>query len=69
MTVDEAKEKLPDVLVRCGANMTVLAQTSGRKEPYATVTLPSSPGGTPSVWQFSWESIARAATEGRCLQI
>lgn len=69
MTIPEAKERLPDVLVRCAANMVVLAQVSGRLSPFATVTLPRAPGGRQDSHKFSWQAVARAATHGTALAL
>jgi hypothetical protein len=64
MTIDEAKERLPSVQVRCAANMVVLCKVSGRRNPYATVTIPCAPGGRLDQHEFSWKAVALAATHG-----
>lgn len=64
MTIDEAKERLPDVQVRCGANMVILCQVSGRQNGHATVTIPCAPGGRLDQHEFSWKAVAFAVTHG-----
>lgn len=63
MTIDEAKEQLPDVTVVPTFGVFLQCKTTGRKEKFATVTPLAEAWGGCS-WQFSWEAIARAATNG-----
>jgi len=64
VTIDEVKERLPDVELRCAANMVVLCQVSGRRNDYATVTIPCAPGGRTHRHEFSWKAVALAVTHG-----
>ena len=64
VTINEVKERLPDVSVRCAANMVVLCQVSGRLNDYATVTIPCAPGGRVDTYEFSWKAVAMAVTHG-----
>ena len=62
MTVPEAKDGLPDVIVVPTFGAFIECRTTGRNERFATVTAVDPAWGGAS-WQFSWEAIARAATK------
>ena len=59
---DEVQKILPDVDIRIG-NETFTGRVSGRKNPFATVTLLDG-----RHHEFSWAAIARAYFQGNVLQ-
>lgn len=69
MTVDEVKRDLPMVPVRTASGKRYMAKLSGRRCPYATVTLSMSYGKTWIGYHFSWEDVARAITTNEPLNL
>ena len=63
MTVQETKDQLPDVTVVPTFGVFLQCKTTGRGLPFAKVTPIDEAWGGCS-WQFSWEAVARAATNG-----
>ena len=65
MNIEQVKKSLPDVRVHV-LGTTITAQVSGRKQPYATVSVPTQQG--PLNVQFSWEAVTRAVNSGKAVQ-
>lgn len=67
MTTQEIKEYLPDVIVRRPNGTTVYSRVRGRKNNFASVSVPMNPGWFTFEW--SWESIARSITQDKPLRL
>jgi hypothetical protein len=66
MTVKEARDRLPDVTVVPVFGVFLRCKTSGREERFAIASALDD-GWRGCSWQFSWEAVARAATNGNPL--
>ena len=66
MTVQEVKDKLPNVKVKLFGRV-LTGHVSGRKKKYATVWVKS--GGHIYDHQYSWQTVARAITMKQPLRV
>lgn len=69
MTINEIKEKLPEVKI-CLEGKTFAGAVLGRNNPYATVTIKNALFGIPYCsFTFSWAAIERAINNKTSLTI
>lgn len=63
-TVEKVKEVLPDVRVRQNKLTTVICRLSGRKNEFATVTLPDG-----SSFQVAWVTVVYVLNTGSAIRL